>query len=41
MLFEIKEQAQLKNKKHKALITQVINRKMKAKSFPEDLPTLQ
>ena len=35
LLLKIREQAQLRNEKHKALITQVVNQKMKTKSFPE------
>ena len=41
MLFEIKDQAWLKNKEHKAPIVLAVNKKMKAKSFPEGSLILQ
>ena len=36
MLFENREQAQLRNERHKALVARVANRKIKAKSFLRD-----
>ena len=37
LLLEISEQAQLRNERHKALITRAVNQKIKRKSFPEGL----
>ena len=35
LLLEVREEAKLKNEKHKALIARVVNRKIKAKNFPK------
>ena len=35
MLLQVREQAYLRNEKHKALITQATNRKVKSKDFPK------